>query len=644
MGRLRLTIAPSQACSELRSVSRECEDCLVHFQSAIEYPADSAPHAASPGTTIVTELTGLHPPDIAVKTRCYAHQVAYIWGVRHEPLSHRPDFVSVGFPRLGRRSSTHPNPLMPSQVPLFNPTLLRSSWRLCCTETHRLFFACVVLFVATLSSSAHAEEESVVTRALFDYVNGQDSFVPTYEKRFESSQKGLDIRLYTVHSQVWQGHDLYNQMYTAIPTGIDPSEVKHVLLIITGGSFRSRLYDPPTDSELKRFIKKARRYASIINRLNTAAVVVRHVPFQRMKLCEGGHPRGQSEDALIACTLQKYLETGDPSWPLLFPMTKTVKVNMDIAEEIFREEWGAQIKSFTVLGASKRGWTAHMISIVDDRVTATIPIVINMLNMPEYIKHSLRVWGTHSPQIRDYSDLGILQEIDSPRGKQMFAMIDPYTYREFLDKPKLLVYGTNDPYWPVDSTRHYVADLPGETHLLFIPNQGHKSTRSGISLLIAASKAMHQSASTGKRLAPLDWKYTNRAGALNITIETDIKPMKIEYWSSTSRDRDFRDNKWRKKVLCGGRNIFPWTWFTRSCEEKTITDVPIPTDSCRAQFAQVYFEHDDFKRYPISTDISVTGPVRCITTLEPEKSPEIARIKSMPHTAGVLRDSGGVGQ
>jgi PhoPQ-activated pathogenicity-related protein len=265
-----------------------------------------------------------------------------------------------------------------------------------------------------------------------------------------------------------------------------------------------------------------------------------------------------------------------------------------------------------------------MISIVDDRVTATVPIVINMLNMPAYIKHSLKVWGIHSPQIRDYSDRGILQKIDTPRGEQMFAMIDPYTYREHLDKPKLLVYGTNDPYWPVDSTRHYVADLPGETHLLFIPNQGHKSTMGGISLLIAASKAMHQSAATGERLASLDWRYVEIADALNITIESDIKPMKIEYWRATSDDRDFRDNKWRKKVLCGGRNVFPWTWLRRDCEEITVTDVTIPTDSCRAQFAQVYFKHDDFKRYPNSTDISVTGPARCIPTVEAEKPAEIA--------------------
>lgn len=484
--------------------------------------------------------------------------------------------------------------------------------------------AAVVAGVALCSAAAPAPafaaaEAADVTRALFDYVHkGDDASKSYYDERLRTRQKGVDLRLYTVHSQVWQGRDLFNQLYTAIPAVVDPSQIRHVLLIVTGGSFRDRLFEPATEIEKRRFVDKANRYLPLIKRMNTAAIVVRHVPFQRMKLCEDGHPRGQKEDALIACSLQKYLATGDPSWPLLFPMTKTVKVNMDIAEEIFRTQWGAQIETFTVIGASKRGWTTHMISIVDDRVTATIPIVINMLNMPEYIAHAERVWGEHSPQIRDYVDRGILKHSDTELGARMLAMIDPYTYREYLDHPKLLIYGTNDPYWPVDSTRHYVADLPGETRLLFLPNQGHDAKRSALKLLAAASKAMHTRAATDKPLASLTWRYEVRNDALNIAIETDVRPRKIEYWSADSSDRDFRNNKWSKRVLCGPRTLSPWTWLRKTCRTKTVADVPVSNESCRAQFAQVFFRHDGFARYPNSTDISVTGPLRCVAT--PERS------------------------
>ena len=274
-----------------------------------------------------------------------------------------------------------------------------------------------------------------------------------------------------------------------------------------------------------------------------------------------------------------------------------------------------------------------MISIVDDRVTATIPIVINMLNMPEYIRHSLKVWGTHSPQIRDYAERGILQQFETEDGARLLAMIDPYTYREYLDKPKLMVFGTNDPYWPVDSTRHYAADLPGETRLLFLPNQGHKSRLRGILLLTAASNAMHRSASTGQPLASLDWRYTELTDALSISVETDTTPVKIEYWSATSSDRDFRDERWNKRVLCGGKNAFPWSWFRRSCNQKTVTEVPVPSDACRAQFVQVYFEYGGFKRYPNSSDIAVTGPARCVGTATLQAEHRLDRQPGDPRAA-----------
>ena len=39
--------------------------------------------------------------------------------------------------------------------------------------------------------------------------------------------------------------------------------------------------------------------------------------------------------------------------------------------------------------------------------------------------------------------------------------------------PKLLLLGTNDPYWTVDSLRHYWNDLPEPKLIYQTPNAGH---------------------------------------------------------------------------------------------------------------------------------------------------------------------------
>jgi|GEM_PF-3995796 len=53
------------------------------------------------------------------------------------------------------------------------------------------------------------------------------------------------------------------------------------------------------------------------------------------------------------------------------------------------------------------------------------------------------------------------------------TMLDPYSYRNKLTMPKMIIIGTNDPYWPVDAVKHYFNDLPGENYLHYVANAGH---------------------------------------------------------------------------------------------------------------------------------------------------------------------------
>src|SRR5258705_962751 len=196
------------------------------------------------------------------------------------------------------------------------------------------------------------------------------------------------------------------------------------------------------------------------------AAVITHVPNQPLY-------NGKSEDALIAYTFDQYLKTGDETWPLLFPMVKSAVKAMDMVQEFARKEHKEEIKGFAVSGASKRGWTTWLTGAADPRVKAIAPMVIDMLNMKAQTDWADKVYGRQSEQIHDYTDLNLVSKLDTPAMKQLRDWVDPYSYRNRYTMPKLLLLGTNDRYWTVDSLRHYWDDLPEPKLVFQTPNAGH---------------------------------------------------------------------------------------------------------------------------------------------------------------------------
>lgn len=258
---------------------------------------------------------------------------------------------------------------------------------------------------------------------------------------------------------------------------------------------------------------------------------------------------GKQEDDLIAYTFSKYLETGDATWPLLFPMTKSVVKTMDAIGEFSQQEWHQPIKRFIVSGASKRGWTSWLTAAVDKRVIGLIPMVYNNLDLQRQMPHQLETWGQYSEMIQDYTRRGLQQEMGTPRGKQLAAMVDPWTYRSRITMPKLVVNATNDPYWPLDAFNLYEGDLKGETNVLYAPNAGHSLGGQEQRVFGSAAEwcrrvAQGQPIPQVKLQAQPAKADGSRSFTLAVTPAREVKTARL--WLARSAIRDFRASRWQE--------------------------------------------------------------------------------------------------
>ena len=333
-------------------------------------------------------------------------------------------------------------------------------------------------------------------------------------------------------SQTWHGIPWKHFVLVAIPNRI--AHPNHAVLVIAGSSIGRRPSD--NDKLLVRGLAEA-------SGMCTALLL--QVPNQPLF----GNYR---EDALIGETLLKALETKDATWPLLFPMTKSAIRAMDAVQAMLKQEKQFEIGNFIVTGASKRGWTTWLTAASGDkRVVAIAPMVIDTLNIREQMKYQVETWGGFSPSIHDYTDRNLVQLDDSQATefeKNLWAMIDPYSYRSRLTVPKLLIHGSNDPYWTVDATKFYFDDLPGVKYILTLPNAGHGLDGQQFKgVQTAAVFAKH--AARGGDWPTVKWKLTQNDAGYQVDVETDLSPRGAKLWTARSDTKDFRQAKWTAAPL-----------------------------------------------------------------------------------------------
>lgn len=394
---------------------------------------------------------------------------------------------------------------------------------------HRLFAALVML--VGICACARAASPSDV-HPLIAYVQAPDaSYAWSKEGERKLPSGGTCVRV-NMTSQTWQGIPWKHELDI-----IRPKKVRYpatMLMFIAGGH---------ADTDLVNAVGRAADAGGV------PIAALFDIPNQPLF-------DGRNEDALIAYTFVRFLETGDKTWPLLYPMTKSAVRAMDTIQKIAADDWKSPVKGFVISGASKRGWTTWFTGAVDKRVVGIAPAVYDNLNLAAQMQQQTACYGKYSAMISDYTEKGLPQLLCTDEGKEFARMVDPYTLLDRLTMPKIILLGSNDPYWTLESANLYYADLPGDKHIVYAPNAGHvyiQEPKIGDALT-----AFTLTCAAGRELPKMTWDYADQPDGVQLTLRPG-KVSAVRVWTAASDTRDFRNAKWTDQRITGKKGEYAFT-------------------------------------------------------------------------------------
>jgi PhoPQ-activated pathogenicity-related protein len=382
------------------------------------------------------------------------------------------------------------------------------------------------MVLAAIATSSEYTRQGLKETALDRYVAKPD---PSFAWKMITSVRDDSATGYALQmtSQNWLTTNEVNRTeWKHFVLVVKPDNLAHdtALLFISGGNNQKpKIPTPP-----KELIEIAKATKSVV-------VELKMVPNQ--PLIFGNDGKEREEDDLIAYTWDKFLRTGDEKWPARLPMTKSAVRAMDAVTEFLASSEGgkASIKHFTVAGGSKRGWTTWATAIVDKRVVAICPIVIDVLNTEASMTHHFQAYGFFAPAVGNYTEQKIMDWIGTPESKALYSIEDPFSYRDRLTMPKLLLNACGDQFFLPDSSQFYFSKLPGVKYLRYVPNVDHSLKNSdAYETLLAWQYAVVNS----KPLPLFAWKHS-KSGTTAVTCKT--QPKEVRLWQATNPNaRDFR--------------------------------------------------------------------------------------------------------
>lgn len=368
----------------------------------------------------------------------------------------------------------------------------------------------VGLFLGMMSVSSPAQ-------SLQQYVSRPE---PAYSVTRENFLGRDGLR---VVSQTWQGIDWSHRIVVVRPR--------------TGGSQTTAILEVTGWEPNDREIRDAQHLADMAG---MPVALLYDIPNQPLF-------DGLTEDDLIAYTGQKYMETGDTSWPLLMPMVKSVRQAMQALSDRGN---GFGFQRFVVTGASKRGWTTYLVGALNDsRVIGLAPRVFDFVGFEKQIERQMEYWGRMSPMLGSYDSVSLPELSRSEEGRRLLSLVDPASFAEQIaSKPLMVILGANDPYWAINAASLYWYEFDTEQKwVVAVPNAGHGLEDSDFWMPSLAMFARH--CAEGRVLPMISFDYT-ASGDDSFEILVASEPPYVSYrlWRAVSSDLDFTASRFAQML------------------------------------------------------------------------------------------------
>ena len=492
-------------------------------------------------------------------------------------------------------------------------------------------------FVACLIAASVLVVCAVAT-PLDDYVNRDDGVFSVSKLNHTVKGDGFTAYYYNMTSQKWMTEKetdrpiWWHFMAVIIPDNID-NTVDSSFLYITGGD-NGNTDDIPKATD-EGFI--AVQLLALSARCPGA--VIWQVPNQPITYADDPwHAGGRSEDANIAVTWWHFLQnTSNPDYVLELPMTKSVVKALDALEIIFPTLLNRTIAKFIVAGASKRGWitwlTGAVEAVAKNRVIAIVPIVLDALNMVDFLSRQFTFYGAWTFALKDYIHCNLTTNFQSANAKLLWELVDPWYYRERLTMPKLAVNAGGDEFQMPDDQRYWGKDMPSDMHFLLIKNAEH-SMVTGLPELLPAAASFAKSVQHKWERPVITWDISLTTGA--ITFNSTQAPTKVDITFCDSGDgvsKGRRDFRWAAlnvsfcpvKVFGACIRLLPWEtlsgaqatpYLVQNSATSYTATMPMP-DGAEAGKWRAFTMELTFKTPDASSDFLFTIPASVIPATTP---------------------------